>query len=103
MIQKFKLVSLRQNLVPTPISYMQNSMMIFTFSIFDRKYPFGQIYSKKSELSLYAETWYLDYFEYAELNDDVHFFYFPLEILFLAKFDPKTQNCRFKLKFDTYQ
>ena len=26
---------------------------------------------------------------------------FPLEIPFLGKFSPKTQNCQFKLKFDT--
>ena len=41
------------------------------------------------------------YFGYAEFNGDVHFFRFRLEISFLGKFDPKTQNCQFKLKFDT--
>ena len=41
----------------------------------------------------------VDHFEYAEFNGDLYFFCFLLEILFLAKFDRKTQNCQFKLKF----
>ena len=31
---------------------MRNSMMMFTFSVFDWKYLFGQIWSKKSKLSV---------------------------------------------------
>ena len=31
---------------------MQNSMMMFTFPVFDWKYLFGQIWSKKSKLSV---------------------------------------------------
>ena len=41
----------------------------------------------------------LEQFEYAEFNDDVHFFSFWLEILFLGKFGPKNQNCQLELKF----
>ena len=37
-------------------------------------------------------------FEYAELNGGVHFIRFRLEITFLDKIDPKSQNCQFKLK-----
>ena len=29
-------------------------------------------------------------------------FFFRLGILFLGKFDPKSQNCQFKLKFGAY-
>ena len=36
-------------------SNMQNSMMMFTFSVFDWKYLFGQIWSKKSKLAVCAE------------------------------------------------
>ena len=31
---------------------MHNSMMIFTFSVFDRKYLFEQMWSKKSKFSV---------------------------------------------------
>ena len=34
---------------------MQNSMVMFTFSVFDWKYLFAQIWSKKSKLSVWAE------------------------------------------------
>ena len=36
-------------------SNMQNSMVMFTFSVFDWKYLFGQIWSKKSKLTVSAE------------------------------------------------
>ena len=36
-------------------SNMQNSMVMFTFSVSDWKYIFGQIWSKKSKLSISAE------------------------------------------------
>ena len=41
---------------------------------------------------------YLDYFEYAEFNSDVHIFCFRLEIPLLSTFDPKSKNCYLKLK-----
>ena len=51
---------------------MQNSVVIFAFSVFDRKLPL----LGKSKLSVWAEIWYLEEFEYAEFSDDVHFFCF---------------------------
>ena len=57
-------------------SDMQNSMVMFTFSVLIRNTLFGQISSKKSNLSVEVEIWYLDQFKYAELNGDVHFFCF---------------------------
>ena len=50
----------------------------------------------------YAEIRYLHQLEYGELNSDVHFFRFWLEIPFLRKFGPKIQNCQFKLKSGTW-
>ena len=35
-------------------------MVVFTFSVLDRKQPLGQIWSKKSKFSVEAEIWYLD-------------------------------------------
>ena len=57
------------------------------YNILDK---FGPKYQK---LSVKAKTWYIDYFEYAEFNDDVHFFCFQLEIPVLGKIGPKNQNC----------
>ena len=39
--------------------------------------------------------------EHAELDGDVHFFCFRLEVSLLGKFSPKIQNCLFKVKVDT--
>ena len=44
----------------------------------------------------------VDFFEYVEINgDDVYFFFFGPEILFLGKYGPKNQSYQFKLKFGT--
>ena len=40
-------------------------------------------------MSVYAETWSVDYFKYAQFNGDVHFF------------GLNSENCQFKLKFGT--
>ena len=68
--------------------------------IFDQKYLFRKIL-KKLELSISAEFWYLDQFEYAELNRDVRFFCFQTKMSFLRKCGPKVQNSLFKVKFST--
>ena len=53
LVQKLKIISLTWNFVPRTNSNMQNSLVMFTFSFFDRKYFFVQIWSKK--LSVWAE------------------------------------------------
>ena len=81
---------------------MQNSMVLFTFSVSVWNTLFGQIWPRKSRLSLEAEIWYLHQFEYPEFNGGVHSFYFWSKIPFLGKFGPKSQNYQSKLKFSTY-
>ena len=85
MVQKISIASLSWNLVATLNLNMENSVVMFTFSDFNQKYPFWVIWSKKSELSVYSEIWYQDYFEYAEFNGDVNFFCFLSELPFLGK------------------
>ena len=51
--------------------------------------PFLSKFGPKIKLSLQAEIWYPDHFEYAEFNGDVHFVLFPPEVPFLGKFCPK--------------
>ena len=71
-------------------SNMQNSMMRFILSATDFKYHFtGNLVQKILCLNW---IWYLDYFEYAELNGMVHLICFRLEIPFLGKFGSKNQN-----------
>ena len=56
---------------------------------------------QKFQIVSIVEIWYLDYFEYAEFNGGIPFFCFKQEIPVLRKFDPKNQNCPYKLKFGT--
>ena len=60
---------------------------------------FDLIWSKNLKLSVETEIWNVDQFQYAELNGDIHVFYFRQEISFLGKFCPKNQNCQLKLTF----
>ena len=57
-------------------SNMQNSMVIFNFT---ENPLFGHIWFKKSKLSVSAEIWYLDYFEYAKRCGGVQFLCFRQE------------------------
>ena len=56
-------------------------MVMFSFFAFD----LGKIWSKNSKLFVQSEIWYLDYFEYAEVNGDVHFCLFPIKNTFLGE------------------
>ena len=71
---------------------MQNSMVIFTFAVLDRKHPFWANLIQKIKIVS---------FEYAEFHGGLNFFCFRPEIPFLGKFGPKNQNFHFILKFDT--
>ena len=53
---------------------MQNSIVVFTFSVFNQKYPFwANLVQKKNKIVS---------FKYEEFNGDVHFFFFQLDITF---------------------
>ena len=71
---------------------MQNSIVMLTFSVFDQEYLFGQIWFKKSKLSVWAEIRWLEEFEYAEFNGGVQFFCFRPEKSFWNKSGQKNQN-----------
>ena len=82
---------------------MQNSVMMFTFSVFNRKYLFGKIWSKKSncQFELKFRTRIIWICRIMLKICDVHFLCFRLEKPFLSKSGQKNQNCQFKLKFGT--
>ena len=92
--KKIKIVSLNWNLVPRliPISKIWWRIQCSLFLCQTKNTLFRQIRSKKKELSVQAEIWYLDYFEYAEFNAVVFFFCFRSEKLILSKIDTKNQN-----------
>ena len=48
---------------------------------------------RENQLCGLTEIWYVDWFEYAEFNGCVHFFWFRLKVPFLGKFAPENQNC----------
>ena len=67
---------------------MLNTMVVFTFSLLDRKYPFW--------LNL-VEIRYLDKFEFAEFDGDFKFFFFKSKYYFLGIFGPKILYFRLTL------
>ena len=78
---------------------MQNSMVMFTFSVFDGKCPFWANLILK--LDIVRLSWNLlpSWFEYTAFNRDVHLFFFWPKIPFFSKLDP--ESCQFKLKLGT--
>ena len=98
LVQKIKIVSLSWNLVLRLIQICRTQLWCSLFLFYNENTLFRQIWSKASKFLVSAEVWYLEYFEYVEFNGGVPFFCFRLEIPFLGKFGPKTQNCQFKLK-----
>ena len=68
---------------------MQNSMVVFDFSILDQKYPFGANLTQKIKivrLSLHLVP------RLPRICSSIYFLRFRLEIPFLRKFGPKIQN-----------
>ena len=59
-IQKIKFISLSSNLVPALIQTCRIQWWYSLFLFLIRNTLFGQIWSKKSKLSVEAEIWYLD-------------------------------------------
>ena len=63
-------------------------MWMFTFFGFNRQYLFRTF----SKFFAQSETWYLDYFDYAEFNGGVRGICFILEIPLLGMFGPQKKN-----------
>ena len=86
------------NLVASLIRICRIQWCCSLFSFSSGNTLFGQIWSKNLKLSVSGESWYLDWFEYAEFNAGVHLFRFQSEMPFLGKFGRNCQNCQFKVK-----
>ena len=81
---------------------MQNSMMLFTFFVFEWKYPFWANLVQKVKIISWSWNLVARLIWICRIQWSCSFFCFWLEMPFLGKFGPKNQNCHFKLKFGTY-
>ena len=82
---KLRIAGLSWNLVTRLIWICRcnNWRSILSFST--ETHFFWEIWSKKSEVSVWGRSWYLDLFEYADINADVQFFSLLPEISFLGQ------------------
>ena len=83
-------------------SNMQNSMAVFTFSVFDRKYPFWK--NLVQNIKIVSSRWNssLKLIQICRIQWCCSLFLFLCGIPFLGKFGPENQDCHLKLKFGTY-
>ena len=80
---------------------MQNWMMMFTFSVFDRKYPSWANLAEKSKIVCSKWSLIQRLILIFRIQWWCFFICFRLEVPFLDKFRPKNQNCQFELKIGT--
>ena len=80
---------------------MQNSMVKFTFSVFDWKSSFWVNLVQKVEIITLSWNFVGSLIQICRLQWCCSLFCFWPEIAFLRKLDPKNENCQFKLKFGT--
>ena len=84
---------------------MQNSMIMFTFSVLDRKYSFWANLVQKSKIvslswNLVPRLTWICRIQWS-FSFLFFFFFFRPEILFLGKFGAKIQDCLLKVIFGT--
>ena len=81
---------------------MQNSMILFTFFVFEWKYPFWANLVQKVKIISWSWNLVARLIRICRIQWCCSLFCFWVEIPFLGKFGPKNQNCHFKLKIGTY-
>ena len=80
-------------------SNMLNLLVMFTFSVLERKYPFwANLVQKDKIVCLQCSLVLRLIFNYVEVDDDIQIFSFRLEITFLGKFGSKRQSCLITMK-----
>ena len=80
-------------------SNIQNSMVLFFYSVFDWKYPFWANLVEKVKIISWSWNLVVRLIRICRIQWCNGFW---VEIPYLGKFGPKNQNCHFKLKFGTY-
>ena len=78
---------------------MQNSMMLFSFLVFDWKYPFWANLVQKVKIISWSWNSVPRLILICRIQWCCSFSCFWVEIPFLGKFCPKNQNCHFKVSF----
>ena len=82
LVPKFKIICLKRSLVPIRICRNRCRCSLFPFLT-------GNALLREIQL------------QNSRFNGEAHIFCFRQEILFLCKFNPKYQNCPFKVKYNT--
>ena len=82
-------------------SNMQNSRVVFTFSVLDWKHPFWANLLQKIKIVTLSWNVVPRLIQICRIHWWCSYFPFYLGNSFLGKFGPKNQNCQFKLKFGT--
>ena len=101
-MQKVKIVSLSWNLVPRLIRICRIQWCCSLSLVWTQNTLFRQLCSKKSKfvsLSWNLVPWLI---RICRIQWWCFFLSFGWKYPFLSKFDPKNQNCWYKLKFGTY-
>ena len=83
-------------------SNMQNSMMLFTFFVFEWKYSFWANLVQKIKIISWSWNLVPGLIRIFRIQWYCSRFLFLWEILFFGEFGPKSQTYMFKLKFGTY-
>ena len=81
---------------------MQNSMMLLSFFVFERKYPFWENLVQKFKILTLCWNSVPALIQICRIQWCYSLFFFWVEIPFLGKFGPKNQISHFKLKLGTY-
>ena len=81
---------------------MQNSMMLFSFLVFEWKCTFWENLVQKIKIVTLCWNLVPTLIRICRTHCCYSLFGFWVEIPFLGKFGPKSQNSHFKLKFGTY-
>ena len=76
-------------------------MVVFNFSVLDRKYPFWANLVWKIKIFSLERNLVSSLTRICKIQWWCLFYWFRLETACLDKFGPKNQNCHFKLKFCT--
>ena len=73
-------------------SNIKNSLVVFTFSVLDRKHSFWENLVQKVKIFSLSKNVVLRLIQYAQFSGAVYFFSFRPETPFLGKFGPKIKE-----------
>ena len=97
--QKNQNCQFKQKIVAKTNLNMGNSMLMITFSVFDWKYLFGQVWSKNQNCQFKVKTGTQTNLNMMNSIVKFFFFLFSTESILFLEICSKNQDCLLKLKF----